>query len=840
MHAFFDKLRPFIRWVARHPLPVVGIALLLTLLGALEARHLSIDPDFANLLPHDYASVQAIEKLRATVGGESDAAVAIESPSFAANRAFAEAFIPQALALRPAPGAEPFFRRVDYRRETAFLENNALYFATDRELDELEAYLEGLREEARLEANPFYFDLEDDFADEDSAAAPPDEGAALQDAYNRIVGQEYPISADSTILVLRFYPSGSQTNTRNVRAAFDSLDALIARTNPASFQPDMQVTTAGRLYRQLVEVQSIQNDVAGSFGVGALCVLLSVVLYFLYKAYHARARGGFNARILFTTLARAPFLALLIGLPLLMSLAWTGGVAYLAYGALNLMTATLGLVLFGLGIDYGIHFYARYTEERTRGHGVVDAIDRTFASTAQAITIGALSTAGALYSIVFADFKGFSEFGAIAGTGVLLALVAMIVVLPAFLSLFERWRLLDLENDEAFEPHGKLIGRAYPAFRPIVVVSFVAVVAALVFLPRVRFEYDFSRLEPTYEAYNDRNEAVRQVYSESRRNPAYIVTDTPEEIPAIVAAYEARQAGDSTSLIADVESLQQRFPLTPADQQARLARIAHIRTLLADEFLSAEPNADLEKLRRAASTTEALRLDEVPESIRKQYTTKSGELGNFVIVYPDPDSSLSDGRRSIRFAEQVGAITTAEGQTYHAGSTSLVAADMLRLMMREAPYAIGATLVVVLVLMWLTFRTLKWTLLGLLPLFVGVLWMVLGMEIFDLRLNFYNLVVLPAVLGIGMDAGVHIVHRYREEGPGSLRYILRSTGEHVFMSSLTTMIGFGGLLLSFHPGLRSIGELAVLGIGTTLTAALVFLPALLQWIEWRDARRAQP
>ncbi len=838
MHAFFDLLRPFIRWVARHPLPILGAATLLTVLGLLSARNLSIDPDFANLLPSDYASVEALEKLRATVGGESEAAVIIQSPSFAANRAYAEAIIPQVLALRPAPDAEPFFRRVDYRRETDFLARNALYFATDRELDELEAYLEDLREEARLEANPFYFDLEEDFEDEEAAQAEPeDAGARLEEAYDRIVGKEYPVSDDSTVMVLRFYPSGSSTNISNIRRAFERLDALLAGSNPAQYHADLQVTTAGRLYRQLIEVQSIQDDVAGSFGVGVLCVLLSVVSYFVYKAYRAQSSGRFSLPLLLSTLARAPVLALVVGLPLLMSLSWTAGIAYLAYGSLNLMTSTLGLVLFGLGIDYGIHFYARYTEERARGYGVVEGVDRTFASTAQAITIGALSTAGALFTIVFADFKGFSEFGFIAGTGVLLALVAMIVVLPAFLALFERLHLLTLDAGRAHEPHAVAAGKSYPAYRPILAVSILAVVAAITFLPRIGFEYNFSRLEPTYEAYNARNAPTGLVYGSNRRNPAYIVTETPEEIPAIVAAYQARQAADTTSLISEVESLQQRFPSTPEAQQARLERIAHLRTLLNDEFLTAEPNADLEKLRLAASTTDPVVLEEVPESIRKQYTTKSGELGNFVIVYPDPDSSLSDGRRSIRFADEVGTITTADGTTYHAGSTSLVAADMLRLMRQEAPWAVGATFLMVMLLMWLNFRSVKWAALAMLPLVVGLLWMMLGMELLGLKLNFYNLVVLPAVLGIGNDAGVHLVHRYREEGPGSLRFILRSTGEHVFMSSLTTMIGFGGLLLSFHPGLRSIGELAVLGIGATLLAALLFLPALLQWLETRDQKR---
>ena len=95
-------------------------------------------------------------------------------------------------------------------------------------------------------------------------------------------------------------------------------------------------------------------------------------------------------------------------------------------------------------------------------------------------------------------------------------------------------------------------------------------------------------------------------------------------------------------------------------------------------------------------------------------------------------------------------------------------------------------------------------------------------------------VVLLAVLGIGNDAGVHMVHRYQEEGRGSILRVLRSTGEHVAMGSLTTMVGFAGLLLSFHPGLESIGMLAVIGIGATLVAALIFLPALLQWLEDRS------
>src|SRR5690606_39212608 len=123
------------------------------------------------------------------------------------------------------------------------------------------------------------------------------------------------------------------------------------------------------------------------------------------------------------------------------------------------------------------------------------------------------------------------------------------------------------------------------------------------------------------------------------------------------------------------------------------------------------------------------------------------------------------------------------------------------------------------------------------PLIVGVAWMLLLMGLLDMKLNFYNLVVLPAVLGIGNDAGVHIVHRYRERGRGSVVDVLRTTGEQIVACSMTTMVGFAGPLLSFHPGLRSIGSLAVIGIGATLIASMIFLPALLQRLEDRQVVR---
>jgi len=99
--------------------------------------------------------------------------------------------------------------------------------------------------------------------------------------------------------------------------------------------------------------------------------------------------------------------------------------------------------------------------------------------------------------------------------------------------------------------------------------------------------------------------------------------------------------------------------------------------------------------------------------------------------------------------------------------------------------------------------------------------------------NTFNLIVLPSLIGIGVDNAVHIWHRYREEGPGSLELVLRRTGAAAALASVTTAVGFGSSLLSHHVGLRTMGWLAILGIACTFVSATLFFPALLSLLERR-------
>jgi hypothetical protein len=143
-------------------------------------------------------------------------------------------------------------------------------------------------------------------------------------------------------------------------------------------------------------------------------------------------------------------------------------------------------------------------------------------------------------------------------------------------------------------------------------------------------------------------------------------------------------------------------------------------------------------------------------------------------------------------------------------------------------------LAVVLVLLFLHFRNPRWVGMALTPLLAGVAYMLGASALLGIDLNPANAVAIPLILGIGIDDGIHIVHRYRESK--NVGQAVQLTGRAVIMTSLTTMVGFGSLSTSHFPALASLGQLALLGIGSCLFTSLFLLPSLLWTIDKKKGR----
>jgi predicted RND superfamily exporter protein len=133
----------------------------------------------------------------------------------------------------------------------------------------------------------------------------------------------------------------------------------------------------------------------------------------------------------------------------------------------------------------------------------------------------------------------------------------------------------------------------------------------------------------------------------------------------------------------------------------------------------------------------------------------------------------------------------------------------------------------------LNFRSWKKTTLILYSIFAGVLWVTGIMFLLGIRFNLYNMVMIPAIMGMSIDNSIHIYHRYEELGPGSLGRVLGSTGISAMLASMTNAAGFIGLVFCTHGGLRSMGTIVLLGLATCLITTLVYLPMILELFEGR-------
>ncbi|HBX65400.1 MAG TPA: hypothetical protein DEG32_04355, partial [Balneolaceae bacterium] len=195
MKQLLRLFKPLLKFNYSHPYWVIFLCLVIAGCAGYFAIQLRVDTDIANLLPEDHPNVLALERLSESVGGETEMLVVINSPSFEANKAFADTLIERSLKLYYPRYEDNYFKRAEFRRETEFVKNNALYLASDQELDEVTQFLKDEIEQAKEEANPFYFDLGDE--EEDTNSDPSN----FEDSYNTLVPSEYPVNEDSTIMV---------------------------------------------------------------------------------------------------------------------------------------------------------------------------------------------------------------------------------------------------------------------------------------------------------------------------------------------------------------------------------------------------------------------------------------------------------------------------------------------------------------------------------------------------------------------------------------------------------------------------------------------------------------
>ncbi len=773
-------------------------AILVLLLGALAGfgvRELQFSADLARLLPNSFESVQDLDSLKERFGGIGYVVVAAWNTDPQTLRRFADDMAPALEAIHD-------IRYVEYKRPIKFLEERALYYLDAETLEEMYQRLRERWKWEKRSSNPMYINLEDDApapeVDFSDLLSAEDEEAGT--AWFRTQTGEYYLSEERKMVALLAKPSSMSSDLRYARQVVDKVQALVDGVDRSAYDSGMQLGITGRYKKMLDREDRLRADLG-------LASLVAMGLMLLYLLVHFRSFVS----------------VLLVVTPLAVGLWWTFGLAGVMFESLNILTGFLGAILLGLGIDHGIHLLERYGSERVAGRDVPEALRITYKSTGLGVAAAAMTTVVAFATLAISEFRAFREFGIMAATGMWLIVVAYGLCLPPLVRLVERhgWR----SSKETAEAGGRsLFAAALPRWAPLLFWGGGLLSLLLVSrLPDTRFNYDFASLEgselPSFVLDSDVNALLG--YSQT---PVVVLADSDMEARAVATLMRARREGLGNSSTVDfVATFEDLIPTNQAAKKERLKRIDKLLGKLGGKRFTGEEGRDLRRLRQMSRAEPFARAD-LPDELRRQFQGPDGRTDDgFVLAFPS--ISLSDGEAVSLFATEVRGLELPSGKRVSAAGEAMILADILSMVKREGPPVLTLAMGAVLLACWLLMGSLKRAALSLLPAAVTLITLLGLVATAGMELNYMNIIVLPVLLGIGVDGAVHLVLRGTETTHSG--GALGETGRAIAGANLTTALGFGALLLADHPGLDSLGSLAVVGLSVNLLVTLVALPALL-------------
>ncbi len=616
---------------------------------------------------------------------------------------------------------------------------------------------------------------------------------------------------------------------------------------------NVQVNMTGEVILEYEEMDGITKSttIAGI----ASFILVCVTLWIAYRSFK---------------LMIATFISLGLGLVFSM------GFATVSIGHLNLISIAFAVLFIGMGDAFSSHFCLRYRELIMRGESQRDALLDTFTSTGSALILCALTAAIGLYAFIPTHYIGVSELGIIAGTSMFIALLTTFTVLPALMKIMpikrRRTKKPELEKSSFLLSNWPL-----RLARPIRWITFLLTLAALALLTRV--SVDFNPIN------------LRDQNTESVKTFKYLLQDedtSPMTLSSLATSEkETLDKKSRFEKLPTVEKVMTLFDLIPDDQEAKLAIIEELSLVLGPQLESfpqpAQGGAKLESLEELQANilvqiskaeggnadllelSESLDsfldyLDGLPEELRQPILDKLQQalLGGLPVTMEKLRKGLEaetitleslpselkarwlsqDGlyriqvspKRDLNNLENLRAFIL-EAQRIDPDVTDLPVTylESMNEVVQSFVQAFSIALVAITILLLVILRSVKDTLLVLLPLLLASVFTAAATVVFNVPFNFANIIALPLLFGLGVDSGIHMVHRLHYLDSSEENLLGTSEAQGVFYGALTTIFSFSSLAFTSHQGTASMGILLSIGLLMTLICALVVLPAFSVW-----------
>ena len=793
----------------RHATKVFVAAAALAIVGGLLITRLSFDPNVLRLLPRDAPTVQAFERFLTDFGSLDHLYVMFESSDpIGQHGDLVDAFVE---ALRKAPEIESVDAALfEPGKDWSYLYDRELYLLGPADAAEA---LSRLRPPALDREIAHARDLLQTPSSEIKTMVQQDPLGLLTMLGNRFARQKGFVAFDPTqngyvspdglarLVIVK--PRGAPFDTEFCKALFRRLEE-VERTARAAIEdgagtPAVAIQAAGA-YRVSLEAEALIRRESIVSAVGSLVLLLLIVI----------------------PLFRTPWMLVYGTVPLALAAVLALGLAGLVRGSLSPATSGSAAMLFGLGIDGIVVLFMRYLEEREAG-AAPDAACRRMTGTAFSVMLAQVTTAATFFALLFIDFPTLNDLGGLVGTGVLLSCLFTLVLLPALLARGSRTR------GRALTAHwlGDFVVRRS---RTIVTVGVIATIGLGIAAARLRVNMGLERLQARTSGSDLEREAARRFSLPTdvllALNEDTSVDRLADVDARVTDAFASRMPTVAVSGVSLVLPPAERQRLVAGqirggpsvDQAAAAVRAAAIRAgFRPDAF-----DPFIERLPRLLDAEARITYDGLLEhglaSIVSRFIARSGGRATAVTyLYPQQPADLDALDATIR----------SEDPRLQLSGLPAIDRELGRRFPREFAKGILIGTAAVTLLIFGVFRTVRHTVLALVPTATGFAWSAGLLALGHVQLDLFSMFAAVTCIGIAVDYGIYVLYRYAHEGAGDVREVLNRTGAPIMIACATAVVGFGTLINSSYAPLRQFGIVSVVTLVCCLVASLVLLPAVL-------------
>lgn len=840
------------RWIEavlnRHRF-VLLLGALVTVTSIWLATKLRIDSDLRQLLPQGHPVLSSLERVEESFGALGSVNLVIEAQDPEQRHAFAHAVAKEL-------EGDSLLEGVDFELPVQYFEDHALYYFSDPDMKELSdrvmawQHFELCSGQSSLcveTPDPKAKEKLRDFVQAKQAAAQARLGFGRYIENDKLGAQ-----------VVFIQPSGASSDldfaTKVTRHLQERVGAVHRRGQ--GWEPTkLRYNLVGPYVAKSDEQTSIRKDMLVSGAVGLLGVV--TVLLWLFRSWRA-------------------LVSLL--LPLFAGVAWSLGAAQLLLGHLNSMTSLIASVVMGLGVDAGIHFLSHARRERIE-HDRDEAIKRAFRRLILPLLVASTTTLGCFLVMASSGFPAFHEFGIIAAAGVFLCLLSMVSLFPALL----RWVDISAPKQKQAQratrvgPLARVLSKHPGAVFAGVLALLIAALPSAYQMRETGFEFNGRLLQS--QSARDRTEShvflIRDIFGKDIHAAALLFPDYESMRAAysVAKARHSKKESKGESVVAELFAAPALLPDPSIDVAKRRAAIQELAASIGapiwarlegkpapqeedsefGEFEEVEldlgsPQAREEPVQAdppspetAAKTSEALskaqvallrrmlsadpvELEKLPAQALQRVRAPSGSWA--ILAYPAFDAA--DIASSLLMMQELKGYGESPELGVYVGE-STVYASMYQLMRDEWPVILGASSLLILLIVYWQMRSLLVSVLTVLPLGLAMIWLVGAMGYGGIKFSLFSVPVIPAILGIGVDNAIYLVASLKaapedQEGVG---HAITETGAAIWAATATTSVGFASFLVADSGGLRSIGMVAVLGILIAALSAILLLPSLM-------------